>query len=131
MATNKDERADERQVSLETMNGGAAVELFNDELQKVLDNIGDPNTKPDTVREITLKVKIKPNEKRRFADVSLQVTSKLAPVRETNTVFWLGKDPKTKQVVASERNMDQMTLDEIPTETKPAPVQNISERGGK
>jgi len=126
MAKDKDDLTDERLVSLETMNGGAAIELFNEELQKVLNNIGDPNTKPDAAREINLKVKIKPDEKRRYADVSMQTTTKLAPVRETTTVFWLGKDPRTKQMVASERNMDQLSLDDIP-ENKPTPVPNISE----
>lgn len=48
----------ENYVSLETLGGGpghgssAAIELFNAEFQRVLDNCLDENTKPNAVREL-------------------------------------------------------------------------------
>lgn len=123
MATDK---KDDEQVSLVTLNGGAAVELFDDELQKVLDNIGDPNTKPDAAREVVLVIKIKPDEKRRYCDVTIQAKSKIAPTRESGTVFFLGKKAGSTRVIASERNTDQMTLEEAENTTQgggPRPVE--------
>ena len=49
----------EEKLSLVNIRGGAAVEMFDIALQKVLENIHDINTTEDA-REITLKVKIKP-----------------------------------------------------------------------
>jgi len=45
---------DEGLVSLETLKGGAAVQLFDEELQKVLANIMDPNTEAGAVRSVRL-----------------------------------------------------------------------------
>ena len=43
---------DFRKVSLTNLGNGAAVELFDHELQKVLANIDDPNTDPKEKRKI-------------------------------------------------------------------------------
>jgi hypothetical protein len=113
---------EEQSVSLINLNGGAAVELFDDELQKAFDNIGDPNTKPDAVREVTLTVKLHPDEKRRYCDITIQAKSKTAPVRESSTMVFLGKKAGSSRVIASERNLDQMTIEEaIQKESEPGP----------
>jgi hypothetical protein len=41
-------------VTLVTLANGAAMELFDSELSKVVENILDPNTLPDTVRKVIL-----------------------------------------------------------------------------
>lgn len=88
----------EQYVSLETLGGGpgressAAIELFNAEFQRVLDNCLDENTDPKKVREVTLKVKIKPDTDRELCKVEIHATSKLAPVTPYPTQFFLGKD---------------------------------------
>lgn len=68
-------------VSLQTLGGGAAVEKFDYELQRAIDNVSDWNTSPTATREVKLIVKIKPNEDRSFATVEIQSGSKLAPVK--------------------------------------------------
>lgn len=79
-------------VSLENLGSGAAVELFDDARQKVLANINDPNTKAQVVREITLKVKIKPiSDQRDVATVEMQAIPKLAPVNPCQTSIAIGK----------------------------------------
>lgn len=64
----------EVKLNLDTLQGGAARELFEIELQKVLRNIADPNTKPDAVRKLTLEVTIKPNEKRSMLYVAVKAS---------------------------------------------------------
>jgi len=111
---------EEKFVSLATLNNGAAIELFDKELDAVLQNILDPNTKPEATRDVVLKVSIKPAENRRHADVSIQVTSKHAPAQESRTVFFLGS--KRGHAVAAERDMAQMSfLDEEPA--RPVPLE--------
>lgn len=47
------------EITLMTLGGGVAQELFAREMAKVLASIADPNTEPDAPREITLKVRFK------------------------------------------------------------------------
>lgn len=78
-------------ISLLNLGDGAAIEKFDEELQRVLDNIVDPNAKADAVREITLKVKFKPDENRNVAAVSIATDCKLAPDREVTTACVIGR----------------------------------------
>jgi|SRR5215471_3407913 len=120
MKANESGETGERFVSLATMNGGAAIELFDKELDAVLQNILDPNTKPEAGRDVILKVSIKPAENRRHADVSIQVSSKLAPPQESRTVFFLGS--KRGHAVAAERDLNQLSfLNEEPG--RPVPLE--------
>ena len=96
------------EVSLRSLANGAAVELFDAELQRVLQNIGDPNTAPKESRVITLKVKIIPNEERSAASVSVAVGSKLAPFKPYGTLFIIGAEGD--RVQAYENNPVQPEL---------------------
>lgn len=68
-------------LSLENLNGGAAIELFELEFQRALDNIVDINTSPDAVRKVVIEVKIKPDKSRRTATSEVKVYSKLPTVK--------------------------------------------------
>lgn len=80
-------------VKLETLGNGAISERFDDELVKVLENIGDVNTDPAATREVVLVVKIKPDLERETASVVIESRAKLAPTRGVSTVFYMGKHP--------------------------------------
>jgi len=70
----------ERQIkSLDDLMDGGVAEQFNTELNKVWDNIYDPNTDPSKVRAVVMTVKIKPNERRDACEMRVSVQSKLAP----------------------------------------------------
>ena len=92
----------EEKVSLDTIGQGAAVERFNLALQEVFNNIQDANTSPKAAREVTLKLKIKPDENREIGDVSVEIVSKLASVMPFIVRFFLGRDHKTGKGLASE-----------------------------
>jgi len=101
-------------VSLETLGGGAsgrmsaAVELFNLEFQRVLDNCMDPNTKPTAKRQVILTVKLTPDENRESCVVEISAASKIAAVRPYPTHIFLGKD--AGRVVAVEHDPKQMNV---------------------
>lgn len=78
-------------VSLVTLNQGAAVELFDNELKKMLANIADPQTEAGITRTIQLTVKIKPVESRKEAAVHLSIVSKQAPQKPATSSIWFGK----------------------------------------
>lgn len=56
----------------------AAVRQVDYALQKVLENIADPNTDVDAKRSVTLKIEFKPAKDRRSAEVTSKVTQSLA-----------------------------------------------------
>jgi len=66
-------------MSLRTLD--AAIERFDDELARALENIHDVNTDYKQPRVIVLKVALKPNEDRSLLDIQVVATSKLTPAR--------------------------------------------------
>jgi hypothetical protein len=109
----------EEYVDIVSLGRGAAVELFNDELNRVLTNILDPNTDAKALRSLTLTVKFKPSEDRDLAGVTMEVKSKLASPKGVGTVVFIGKE--AGHPVAMERNPKQPEL----------PMSNVSEIGGR
>lgn len=100
----------EQFVRLDSLGQGAAIEKFEDELNRVLENILDPNTKPTVTRSVTLTVTVKPDEDRSFANTLIEVKSKLAPSRAVGTAIYIGRHGG--RAVATERDTRQMTLPE-------------------
>lgn len=106
--------AKERPIkSLSDLMDGGPEERFNRELEKVWANVYDPNTDARKPREVMLKVKIIPNERRDTCDFRVSVASKLAPqVEMSQTVMLDMKSDGT--VVATERTEQvpgQMDMD--------------------
>jgi hypothetical protein len=95
-------------VTLVSIGGGAAVELFDIELERVLANIKDINTDPKTRRRITLVVDIVPNEERAYGDVRITATSKLASGKAHQSLMYVVK--RGGQIMAVESNPQQLNI---------------------
>lgn len=76
--------------SLEDLAHGNLVQRFRHHLEAVVANLTDPNTdlKP---REITLKVKLTPNQARTSAQVLVSSSAKLSPDMPTDTTLFLNR----------------------------------------
>ena len=81
-------------INLDNFADGAVAERFNMELQKVLENIADPNTDAKKVRKVTLTVSFKADDKRDVALVSVQAKSQLAPALEIETKIIMDQDSR-------------------------------------
>jgi hypothetical protein len=100
---------EEELVSLLNLAGGAAIERFDEELKRALQNIADPNTALGA-REIKLVVKVQPTDmQRNICKVSFQCVSKILPLMSVQTQFYVGIDPK-RGAVAVEYNPKQIDL---------------------
>lgn len=110
-------------VTLDTLGGGAAMERFEVELKRVLDNIADANTKPDAVREVTLKVRIKPGHDRKTGVIQLSTSAKLASYQPAESNVWFGKMTGTGEPVMVESNPMQLGLDITPAAVAPEATQ--------
>lgn len=84
------------QININTLAGGAMAERINRELQKVADNVLDPNTNATAARTVTVTIKIKPDEAREIGMTDIQVKSSLAPAKGIPAKFYFdyGKDGK-------------------------------------
>lgn len=99
---------DETPVTLVSIGGGAAVELFDIELERVLRNIADVNTDPKAMRTITLTIKVRPNEERAYGDVLITATSKLASGKAHQSLMYVVR--RAGQVMAIEQNPKQLSI---------------------
>ena len=97
-------------VTLETLQGGAVVDLFNAEYEKMLSNISDENTSPTAVRSITIKIDVKPSKTRREAAVAISASSRLAPMKPAETAVFFDIDDDGR-LAAYEDNPEQIPLD--------------------
>lgn len=103
------------QVDINNLAGGAMAERINRELNKVAENVLDPNTKAEAVRTVTISIKIKPNEARQIGQTDIEVKSSLAPAKGVPTQFVFDFD-REGNAVLKELNLsndrDQMALND-------------------
>lgn len=99
---------DYREVSLQNIGNGVALELFERELKNVLKNIADINTDAKATRKITLEVSITPNETGEVGACSVKCTSKLAGLSPVKATMHFAHNGKELQ--AFEHNKTQPSL---------------------
>jgi hypothetical protein len=85
-----------QKIELSHFQHGVVVDLFNEELKKVLENIDDENTEAKAERSVTIKIAIKPDKTRRTGEVKVQAYSTLAKIKPTESFvfFDVGDDGK-------------------------------------
>lgn len=89
-------------LKLQEVAGGALQEKANQALQKVFDNMKDPNTPWKNKRVVTIKMAFTQNEDRDDSTCEISVETKLAPVKPVETKFSIGKNLETGEVEAVE-----------------------------
>lgn len=96
------------ELSLGNLARGAAIERFDAELQKLMDNILDPNT-GNGKRTLTLTVVFTPTEDRSTAKVDIRTAVKLAPMASYPSLVFIRKD-KHGNALAFENIPEQMGM---------------------
>jgi len=96
-------------ITLANIGDGAAMEMFDVELRKVLKNIMDPNTDPKATRQIVMQIGFKADEDRDMAVISISVASKLSGARSYMTKVVFGRDDRGR-VEAREFDLGQQQL---------------------
>ena len=108
--------------SIMSMARGAFEERVDYEMDKVIQNILDPNTKATAKRKITLTIELTPDDERRTIGVSVTAKSTLAATNPVATALYVTSDGNGELVVAEmvpqvpgQMNMD---VDEMAELTK-------------
>lgn len=76
-------------ISLATIRRGSAVEMVDDAIQKIMENIVDPNTDATAKRKVTLTLSFVPTNERDSAAVGISVRSSLAPQAAVETTAFI------------------------------------------
>lgn len=120
-------RGEEAHFTLSTIAGGALELRFQEELEKLLRNIDDPNTDPQAKRVLQVQLTLKPGKSRTGAEVAISVTSKLAPHRALEIDTFIGLSRQAGHYVITEHQQlglelaERRVADEAqPTERKPS-----------
>lgn len=88
--------------SLSDLMDGGVEERFNAVLDEVWQNVFNPNTDPRKPREVVMRVKIIPNERRDSCDFRVDVNPKLAPYVGLSQTVMLNINADG-QIIATER----------------------------
>lgn len=88
--------------NLEEFAGGKLSAQINKALEKVTENIQDPNTEAKKVRKISVSIALHPSENRNYVTTSVETKTTLAPEIGAMTALSMGKDIKTGKVEAVE-----------------------------
>lgn len=90
----------ENRDSIMRMARGAFEERVDYEMDKVIQNILDPNTKATAKRKITLTIELTPDDERRQIQVSVTAKSTLAATNPVATSLYVTGDSNGDQDVA-------------------------------
>ena len=102
---------DYQEVTIESLNSGAMKDLFEAAWKRLLENIGDSNTKADAVREVRVVVKVKPDKKRESAVTTVAVTDKLTPINPHESFILLSSDGTKVSAYTTDPNQQSLALE--------------------
>lgn len=98
------------EVTLESLKGGAAVEMVNNALEEVWANVLDPNTNATAKRSVVMKIEFKPAQDRASSPVSIAVEKKLASQAAVSAHVNIGTDSDGIATASEYMNPNQNEL---------------------
>lgn len=91
-----------KHFNLEEFAGGKLSVQLNKALEKVTENVQDPNTDAQKVRKINVSISLRPNDERNFVSTTVETKLSLAPELGATTALSMGRDLRTGEVEAIE-----------------------------
>ena len=91
-----------KHINLEQFAGGKLSVQLNKALEKITENVQDPNTDTQKVRKINVSISLRPNDERNFVSTTVETKLSLAPGLGATTALSMGRDLRTGEVEAIE-----------------------------
>lgn len=91
-----------KHINLEQFAGGKLTVQINKALEKITENVQDPNTDAQKVRKINVSISFRPNDERNFVATTVETKLSLAPELGATTALSMGRDLRTGEVEAVE-----------------------------
>ena len=108
-----------KHINLEQFAGGKLSVQLNKALEKITENVQDPNTDAQKVRRINVSISFRPNDERNFVATTVETKLSLAPELGATTALSMGRDLRTGEVEAVEIFVDDV-IDQEEDETPKA-----------
>ena len=105
-----------KHIDLEQFAGGKLSVQLNKALEKITENVQDPNTDAQKVRKINVSISFRPNDERNFVATTVETKLSLAPELGATTALSMGRDLRTGEVEAVEifnQIPGQMNFDDV------------------
>lgn len=105
-----------KHINLEQFAGGKLSVQLNKALEKITENVQDPNTDTQKVRKINVSISFRPNDERNFVATTVETKLSLAPELGATTALSMGRDLRTGEVEAVEifnQIPGQMNVDDV------------------
>ena len=105
-----------KHIDLEQFAGGKLSVQLNKALEKITENVQDPNTDAQKVRKINVSISFRPNDERNFVATTVETKLSLAPELGATTALGMGRDLRTGEVEAVEifnQIPGQMNVDDV------------------
>lgn len=105
-----------KHFNLEEFAGGKLSVQLNKALEKITENVQDPNTDAQKVRKINVSISFRPNDERNFVAITVETKLSLAPELGATTALSMGRDLRTGEVEAVEifnQIPGQMNVDDV------------------
>ena len=105
-----------KHTNLEQFAGGKPSVQLNKALEKITENVQDPNTDAQKVRKINVSISFRPNDERNFVATTVETKLSLAPELGATTALSMGRDLRTGEVEAVEifnQIPGQMNVDDV------------------
>ena len=87
-----------KHIDLEQFAGGKLSVQLNKALEKITENVQDPNTDAQKVRKINVSISFRPNDERNFVATTVETKLSLAPELGATTALSMGRDLRTGEV---------------------------------
>ena len=91
-----------KHFNLEEFAGGKLSVQLNKALEKITENVQDPNTDAQKVRKINVSISFRPNDERNFVATTVETKLSIAPELGATTALSMGRDLRTGEVEAIE-----------------------------
>ena len=105
-----------KHINLEQFAGGKLSVQLNKALEKITENVQDPNTDAQKVRKINVSISFRPNDERNFVATTVETKLSLAPELGATTALSMGRDLRTGEVEEVEifnQIPGQMNVDDV------------------
>ena len=105
-----------KHINLDQFAGGKLSVQLNKALEKITENVQDPNTDAQKVRKINVSISFRPNDERNFVATTVETKLSLAPELGATTALSMGRDLRTGEVEAVEifnQIPGQMNVDDV------------------
>lgn len=105
-----------KHINLEQFAGGKLSVQLNKALEKITENVQDPNTDAQKVRKINVSISFRSNDERNFVATTVETKLSLAPELGATTALSMGRDLRTGEVEAVEifnQIPGQMNVDDV------------------